>query len=409
MFSHKQNSLDGPEATDPTGDRAPSEEDANVITGEEVSLDTGQSADTVDLVGIAAAVAEVAEPEKEAPVIENFSVFDETVSLPTGKATPPAPAEAIVAETETIEESVARAPAIKDVLANRDLPLIIEDGSAAEAVAPTDDLSSEDTHVLRRSLLGANGDAASLEAESAVVTPGPASVAAASMATESVAVTPTGSDSTTILSEGISPHHDENLDSAMLIGATVLPSVSSKAPARWLSLILTIIFVPIAWYLLSDASARLTLAEGNPMTSGSVNFAALIELFAGIVFVALMGVMASYSSLGLLVTGSLVFLLGLPFLVMPAWSNQFIDQYFEGVRNFNDFGANVVAHVVLTGFTGVLVMTGLTMIIFGWVIAAVRRSGRREEAMRAMVAQVNPEGLQARWAKKATERDRQGK
>ena len=395
MFSRKQDPSSDPQDEGLTGGQGTLDEAVEVITGEDVSLDAKDGSDATELVGTVEAID-----------IDTLPPFDETVSLPTGPSLPTTPADVAV-ESETISQVAADTYEVQDVLAHRDLPSTMSAAASRQTLAEAEASATEDTQVLRRSLLGTGEEVADVDATTVTTSAGPGGQ------TEVTAV-----DTQTVIAEppratfsspqGIAPHGDQVLDSALLAGATVLPSVSSKAPARWLSLILSIIFVPIAWYLLSDASARLTLAEGNPMTSGNVNFAALIELFAGVVFVALIGVLSAYSSLGLWITGGLVFLLGLPFLVMPAWSNEFLDNYFEGVRNFNDFGANVVAHLVLTGFTGVLVMTGLTMVIFAWVITAVRRAGRREESMRAMVAQVNPEGLQAHWAKKATERDRRG-
>ena len=42
------------------------------------------------------------------------------------------------------------------------------------------------------------------------------------------------------------------------------------------------------------------------------------------------------------------------------------------------------------------------MIITGWVVTRVRRKGRTEESLRVEVAERNPDGLKARWARKAS-------
>ncbi len=190
----------------------------------------------------------------------------------------------------------------------------------------------------------------------------------------------------------------------ILIGATVLPTVRSKAGPRWLSAILTLLFVPAAWYLISDAAARLAFAPGNPMETGQVNLAALGELGAGLVFIVFIALLAAQSSLGLLMWGTVLLLIGAVFLAAPAFVSDLFVTYLEGLRTFSDFGANVVGHLALTGYTGMIFVFGFVMIAAGWVIASVRRAGRREETMRVEVAQTNPEGLKARWARKETAR-----
>lgn len=338
-----------------------------IVTGEEVDLDAQAAyVDPADLVGTENVDAPVAD-------VAGFSGFEETVSLPTGRA----------ATAEVVEESENVSPfgeSPEDVLAHRDLPSFLSEETE------TITTSNDNTEVLRRSLITGVEEQTS----------------AASQAPEPVAPQRSPEDAP----QAVFSRVDPNRDSMMLAGATVLPTVSSKAPARWLSLILSILLVPVTWYLLSDASARLALADGNPMLTGEVNAAALAELVAGLVFMGLLAILATQSSLGLFVTGAIIFGFGVPFLVVPAWVDGVAAEYLEGLRNFNDFGSNIVAHLLLTGYTGVLAMAGIGMILSAWTAFAVRRAGRREESMRAMVAVTNPEGMQARWAKKATERNR---
>lgn len=353
----------------------PSDGTQNPI-GEELSLDESVSVfDTSELVGsVTDAPPAATEAYFESDVSlapdsassaslggTTMSGFDETVSLPTP---PPASASAQSEETTAVEEV---APV--DVLQNR-------------ATDPTVAVVGEETSVMRKSLIS---------------TP---------VQTEQL---PSRRESFPQTSVQESFDDVVATDSTVLAGATVLPTVPSRAGARWLSLLLILLFTPITWYLLSDASARLAFATGNPMDTGIINPAALLELGGGLVFIILIGVVASQSSLGLLVSGIVVTLVGLPFLVIPDLTAEAILRYLSGLRDLNDFGANVFAHLNLTGFTGVLVIAGLTMIVFAAALASVRRAGRRDEATRVMVAATNPGGMNARWARKATSRATQGK
>ena len=74
------------------------------------------------------------------------------------------------------------------------------------------------------------------------------------------------------------------------------------------------------------------------------------------------------------------------------------------IADWNDFGGNIANHFLASGFTGLLFAFGFLMLAFGWVIAAVRRAGRNEEALRISVSTTNPTAMRARWARKATEK-----
>lgn len=195
---------------------------------------------------------------------------------------------------------------------------------------------------------------------------------------------------------------DEN--ETLLDGATVLPTVPSRAPARWLSAIGTLLLVPLAWYVLSDSGARLMLADNNPWATGTVNPAAIAELIGGIALLVLIAILAAQSAIGLLISGIIVTLFGLPFVFIPGYSKDLLGTYItEPLQSWNSFGGNVAYHLEFTGSTGILFMVGIAMIASAWVVYYVRRNGRAEEALRHEVATSNPDGLHARWARKASE------
>ncbi|WP_099332879.1 hypothetical protein [Actinomyces minihominis] len=183
-----------------------------------------------------------------------------------------------------------------------------------------------------------------------------------------------------------------------------LPVLPGRGLPRFLSVLLTLIFTPVAWYLIADSAARLAFATDNPMTSGVVNVAALGELLAGLIALAIIAILAAQSSLGLLVVGVLVMAAGAPFLFVPGLVADTGYWGASNISNWNDFGGNIANHFLASGFTGLLFVFGFLMVAFGWVIAAVRRTGRAEEALRISVATTNPNAMKARWGRKATEK-----
>ncbi|MGO3795851.1 MAG: hypothetical protein ACTJGR_01855 [Pauljensenia sp.] len=188
-----------------------------------------------------------------------------------------------------------------------------------------------------------------------------------------------------------------SLDDALFEGATVVPEVPSRAGAHVWSLILTLLLVPLAWYLLADAGARMTLATDNPMTTGVLNPAALAELAGGIILVVLIAVLARHSSLGAHVIGIVVTVLGLPWVVAPGASARLVLPAMEWLDQWNAFGANLAHHVQSSGYSGRLLLAGVVLLLLGWTSHRVRRAGRDEEVLRAEVERVNPQGAHLTW------------
>ena len=100
----------------------------------------------------------------------------------------------------------------------------------------------------------------------------------------------------------------ESLDDALFEGATVVPEMPSRAAAHWSSLALGIFALPITWYLIADAGARMTLPEGNPAATGVINWLAITEV--AIAFVAVIALFEAFkrSSLGAWIGGPRIYL-----------------------------------------------------------------------------------------------------
>ena len=173
-------------------------------------------------------------------------------------------------------------------------------------------------------------------------------------------------------------------DTAVILdGASVEPQLRSRAKAHWLAALVTILLVPIAWYLLADAGARLTLPAGSPWQTGNLNIAAVLELVGGLAVLTVVLLAARWSSVGSIVAGSLVIVLGAPFIAVPTWTQELLEPALQWLRDFNDLGGNVAHHLVASGSTGRLLIIGLGLVLLGVVSHGARRQGRREAIARA--------------------------
>ena len=172
--------------------------------------------------------------------------------------------------------------------------------------------------------------------------------------------------------------------------ATVVPEVPSRVGARVWSFFLTLIGVPAAWYLLTDSAARLTLAQDNPVATGVINPAALIELGAGVIVAILVVMVTIRSSLGALIFGILAMAGGIFFLAAPAVTADFMEPAYNWLTAFNAFGGNVAHHIQWTGYTGVMAVSGLILFIIGLTSIFARRDGRREQEIRTQIEQLAP-------------------
>lgn len=288
------------------------------------------------------------------------------------------------------------APA-QDVLSSRETPAVIaEDGQTLKASEPSPTDKSYDTTIMRRSLV-ARPAAEESTPETLPDVP--------DKAPESPTVQFSSPSVQSALGSRSAPAQDSSPEAMLLDGASVLPTLPSRASARWISAVGTILLAPLAWYLLSDAAVRLVLADNSPWMTGQINIAALGELIGGLALLALVALVAARSSIGLFICGTIFLMVGLPFLVAPTLMSDFLATAVNPVLSgWGGFGANVSFILEFTGATGILVMTGFALEASGFVAFKIRRTGRAEESLRAEVAAVNPSGLRAHWARKAVSR-----
>ncbi len=179
----------------------------------------------------------------------------------------------------------------------------------------------------------------------------------------------------TAVVESTAPPTTERED-PVLAGATAVGKPPSRAKAHVWGVIVTLLLTPVAWYLLADAGARLTLPAGNPWDTANLNIAALLELAGGLLVLIAVLLAARWSSVGAIVTGSLVLVVGVPFVAVPAWTQDLLEPVTDWLSTLGDFGDNVAHHLVATGSTGRFVVYGVALIFIGVVSHGARRKGR---------------------------------
>ena len=184
----------------------------------------------------------------------------------------------------------------------------------------------------------------------------------------------------------------ESLDDALFEGATVVPEMPSRAAAHWSSLALGIFALPITWYLIADAGARMTLPEGNPAATGVINWLAITEV--AIAFVAVIALFEAFkrSSLGAWIGGLCFFAAGFPWVFAPGFTSAHTVSALHFLQNSGALGANLAHHLQASGYSGRLLFLGIALLGIASLSHSVRRRGRNEEAMREQVERVNPTG-----------------
>ncbi|MCF2707282.1 hypothetical protein I6E29_08415 [Arcanobacterium haemolyticum] len=166
--------------------------------------------------------------------------------------------------------------------------------------------------------------------------------------------------------------------------AVIPPAPRGRGWAHALSVIFTLLLVPLAWYVISDASVRLGLVVDNPWETGDLNFAALGELIGGLAIAAVIWGIARWSSLGATVVGIIVSLAGAAALVVPSLTQDHVLAPLDrAIGDFNDFTANVIHHLTLDLATGRIFIFGVILILTAFVSHSARRRGQATGAVLA--------------------------
>ncbi len=147
--------------------------------------------------------------------------------------------------------------------------------------------------------------------------------------------------------------------------------------AHFGTLLLTLLLVPVAWYLISDAGARLAAVPNNPWDTGTVQILPLLELLGGFVVLAVIWLRARVSSLGAQVIGAIVALAGLAALVVPKLGNDVVTMLGDAIGGYNDFTGNVVFHLGNDLGSGRIAAFGIILFMTGLAAHGARRRGHQ--------------------------------
>lgn len=149
----------------------------------------------------------------------------------------------------------------------------------------------------------------------------------------------------------------------------------SRLGAHFGMLFLTLFLLPVAWYLVSDAGARLSLVENNPWDTSTLNIWALLELLGGFAVLGLTIYLASKSSLGAQVLGGLIAVAGLFALIMPNYGKAVIAKLDAAIGGYNAFTTNIVHHLNLDLGSGRIALYGFIIFFVGLTAHVARRRG----------------------------------
>lgn len=212
----------------------------------------------------------------------------------------------------------------------------------------------------------------------------------------------------TPVQSSVSGQTPESLDDAIFEGATVVPVVPSRAGAHIWSVLLGVVFIPLGWFFFADASARMLFPADAPVMTGQVSWLALGEFVTAVCIWLLFVLLTLRSSLGAWVWGTVLTICGLPWLIVPGHMQILAEPALGWLRNRGVVATNLAHHFELSAFSGRLLLMGLVLLTIATVAVSVRRRGRAEEALRAQVEKVNPEGahLSSRARRRAAKKAR---
>ncbi|OKL50635.1 hypothetical protein [Boudabousia marimammalium] len=166
-------------------------------------------------------------------------------------------------------------------------------------------------------------------------------------------------------------------------------SLPSRFAAHAWTFLLALLVLPSAWYLMSDGIAHIALSGTNPWESGTLSWVGLSELLGGALLAGVLIWSARWSTVGVFVSSLVLLIVGLPFLVAPAWTYDLVEPATSALAQWNIFGKAVAHHFLWTGFHGLLAVAGIIG-IFVWLAAhGARKHGAKREALSVAIAERN--------------------
>ncbi|MDO5025142.1 MAG: hypothetical protein Q4E03_01295 [Trueperella sp.] len=169
------------------------------------------------------------------------------------------------------------------------------------------------------------------------------------------------------------------------VAADYPEKVPSRAGAHVLSLLLSLLLMPVVWHLLSDAAMRLFSYESSPWETGVFQLFPLVELLGGLAALTVLAAVAMRSALGPMLWGGGVFIAGTVFLAMPAYSAQLMKSLTAAIGDFNPFTSALSEQLAADLGSGRIATFGCAVFLFGLVAAVARRRGAKRAQLIAHI------------------------
>lgn len=138
----------------------------------------------------------------------------------------------------------------------------------------------------------------------------------------------------------------------------------------------TLLLAPLAWYLVADAGVRLSGMEGSAWNTGTVDWIVVLELLGALLCLAVLWFVASFSSVGPIVIGAIIALMGLVAVFAPTVAQDVLQSsQMQNFAAYNDFTGNVGHHLTNDLASGRLAVYGFLLLMTGVVSHNARRHG----------------------------------
>src|SRR5699024_2046263 len=137
----------------------------------------------------------------------------------------------------------------------------------------------------------------------------------------------------------------------------------SRAQSHWWVVLITLVFTPPAWYLITDGGER--WANAREVTPEAIHFGALVEIAGGLILLAAVLIGTRWSSVGPIIVGSIAAAIGAAFLAIPQMVEDFLAEYSDIFTRLGQFGQNVYDHLLMDGNAGRILAYGVVLIFAG--------------------------------------------
>ena len=169
---------------------------------------------------------------------------------------------------------------------------------------------------------------------------------------------------------------DEDDDSILLKGASVLSAPGSRVETHWAGVLVAVVLFPLAWFLVHDGAATLTGGNPSAWPSAASPMGAL-EILGGTAACAAALFMISRSSLGAFVVGAFSTVIGLPFVLMPGVTKSILGPTVDRLQAHSDLGKALSTYVMDDGLSGRFILMGVLTIMVAVVGHLARQAGQR--------------------------------